>query len=288
MSSRPTKRVAAILVALGLAGFVFGYLGCWPPFATVMSGSMSPTIKTGDVVVLKRMHGLPKVGDIIAVSVPERARSRYGYPPVVTHRVVRVTADGTISTKGDARPAPDPFTIHRSAVTAKVVTHIPAAGHVMAFLMSPMGLLWIAGGVAMFVVIPLLERRQEAERAEQDQLAAVRAELHTITEELTRLRVDPAPQDPVQVEAAPAEEEPMPFVAAPTVDWLDLETEDESQLEPHWPEPPEFLPSYVAVGREAAPPEHAETEPEAEAAPELEPVTYVVRRRSGGLLARLR
>jgi signal peptidase I len=288
MIPRPTKRVAAGLVALGLAGFGFGYLGSWPPVATVMSGSMSPTIKTGDVVVLKRTHGLPKVGDIVAVSVPDAARSRYGYPPVVTHRVVSVAPDGTITTKGDAKPSPDPFKVRRDAITAKVVMHIPAAGRVLAFLVSPMGLLWLVGGAVMLFVLPFMERRQEAEEAELDQLAAMRAELHAITEELSRLRTEPVPvipvePEPVQLDAEPAEEEPMPFVAAPTVDWLDLETEDESHLEPHWPEPAEFLPGYAPLGRETAPRE-AEPEPQ----PEPEPLTYVVRRRSGGLLARLR
>src|SRR4051794_30932489 len=101
-----SKRLIALLAVLALAGFAFGYLGTWPPVATVMSGSMSPTIKTGDMVVLKRIHSLPKVGDIIAVPVPEAARSRYGSPPIVTHRVVRVAPDGAITTKGDARKAP--------------------------------------------------------------------------------------------------------------------------------------------------------------------------------------
>jgi hypothetical protein len=207
---------------------------------------------------------------------------------------VRVTPDGTITTKGDAKPTPDPFTVRRGAVTARVVMHIPAAGRVLAFLVSPMGLLWLAAGAIMLFVMPLLERRQEAE---QDALDGVRAELHAISEELARLRTEP-----VQVEVAPAEVEPMPepvpdLDPMPTpsvdvdahadaittsIDWVDLETLDESHLEPHWPEPPEFLPDYVPVGSERA----AAAEPAV--APEPEPVTYMVRRRSGGLLARLR
>jgi signal peptidase I len=266
-------RAFVVVAALGAAGFVFGYLGSWPPFATVMSDSMSPTIRTGDVVVLKALGGLPRVGDVVKVTVPDAARSRYGYPPVVVHRVVSVSADGTITTKGDARSHPDPFSVKRDAVSARVVTHIPAAGRVIAFLMSPMGLLWIAGGAVMLFVLPALERRHEAERAEQEALDAMRLELHAISEELARLRVEPA----VQPEPQPAEEEPMPseepmVTEMPVVDWTDLETMDE----PHWPEPEEFLPGYVPVGREIA------------YEPQPEPPTYVVRRRSGGLLARLR
>jgi signal peptidase I len=271
MTSAPTRRIAATLAALGLAGFGFGYLGHWPPVATVMSGSMSPTIKTGDVVVLKRLNGMPHVGDIVAVDVPDTVRSRYGYPPVVTHRVVRVAPDGSITTKGDAKPTPDPFTVKRSAVTGRVVMHVPAAGRVLAFLVSPMGLLWMAGGALMLFVMPVLERRREAE---QDTLGELRTELQTISQELTRLRTEP-----VQAQPAPAEEEPRPILtgATPAVDWVELESQDESHLEPHWPEPPEFLRDYVPVGRERASQEAV-----------AEPLTYVVKRRSGGLLARLR
>jgi signal peptidase len=275
MTSASKTRIAAATVALGLAGFALGYLGSWPPVATVMSGSMAPAINTGDVVVLKHLRGLPHVGDIVAVNVPDAARSRYGYPPIVTHRVVRVTPDGTITTKGDARPTPDPFTVKRGAVKAKVVMHIPAAGHVFAFLASPMGLLWLAGGAVMLFLLPVLERRQEAEH---DALEGLRAELQTISAELARLR-----SEPVQPPPPAAEEEPVPSSTAATstsIDWVDLETQDESHLKPHWPEPPEFLADYAPVGREGA----SEPMP----APEPEPITYVVRRRSGGLLTRLR
>src|SRR4051812_45405017 len=264
-------RTAAVVAALGAVGFGFGYLGSWPPVATVMSGSMSPTIKTGDVVVLKRLAGAPRVGDVVKVDVPDEARARYGYPPVVIHRVVRLNADGTITTKGDARPTADPFTVRRTAVTSRVVFDVPAAGRVLAFLMSPLGLLWIVGGVAMFFVLPLFERRQEAAEAEHATLAAVQAELQSISGELARLRAEPVPEpaaepatEPVQLEAPPAEEEPMPSAdtLTPKIDWLDLETMDESHLEPHWPEPPEFMPGYVPFGQEPALEPQPEPEPE--------------------------
>ena len=263
-------RTVAVVAVLGTVGFGAGYLGSWPPVATVMSGSMSPTIKTGDVVLLKRLAGPPRVGDIVKVEVPDEARARYGYPPVVIHRIIRLNSDGTIQTKGDARPTPDPFTIRSTSITARVVFDVPAAGRVLAFLMSPLGLLWIVGGVAMFFVLPLFERRQEEAEAEHATLAAMQTELTVISGELARLRAQP-----VQIEAPPAEDEPMSSAdSTPKIDWLDLETMDESHLEPHWPEPPEFLPSYTPYGQEPA--------------PELEPVshTYTVRRRSGGLLSR--
>src|SRR3954452_20876472 len=129
--------VAVLLVALVAA---LGYLRTWPPLATVMSASMSPTINTGDMVVMRRLPRPARVGDIVMVHVPDDARTRYGYPPVVIHRVVAIAADGTLSTKGDARKVPDPFTVPRAAVNESVVPHIPAAGQAAGFLDSPLGL----------------------------------------------------------------------------------------------------------------------------------------------------
>src|SRR5262249_27992826 len=121
--------VAALFVAF--AGLAF--LRVWPPLATVMSGSMAPTINTGDMVVLQRLDHPARVGDIVVVNVPDDARSRYGYPPVVIHRIVRIAGDGTVTTKGDARKEPDPFTVPRRAIGAHVVARVPGGGRVAAF-----------------------------------------------------------------------------------------------------------------------------------------------------------
>ena len=67
-----------------------------------MSASMAPTIDTGDMVVLKRLDRPARKGDIVSIRVPDEARRRFGYPPVVIHRVVAITPDGTVTTQGDA------------------------------------------------------------------------------------------------------------------------------------------------------------------------------------------
>ncbi|MBE2316859.1 signal peptidase I [Solirubrobacter sp. CPCC 204708] len=163
-----TRWLGFVLVLLVVAGG-FGFLRTWPPIATVMSASMAPTIDTGDIVVLKRLDGAPRVGEIVLIQVPDDARSRYGYPPVVIHRVVKITADGEVTTKGDAKPDADPFTVPQTAITTRVLTSIPAAGQAFSFLGSTLGLLWIAGGVLMFFVLPALERHRETQRrAEQE------------------------------------------------------------------------------------------------------------------------
>lgn len=182
---RAVPLLAVLLAAAAAAGL--GYLREWPPTATVMSGSMAPTINTGDMVVLKRLGRPARVGDVVVVNVPDQARSRYGYPPVVVHRVVRIAPDGSVTTKGDARKDKDPFTVPRSALSAGVAARVPGAGNILAFFKSPLGLLWIAAGGVLFVVMPLLDRRRHRAERESDGL---RTQLEQITEELVELRYE--------------------------------------------------------------------------------------------------
>jgi signal peptidase I len=203
------------LIVLGIAIVAgLGYLRAWPPVATVMSGSMAPAIETGDVVVMKRIDGAPKVGDVVAVNVPDEARSRYGYPPQVIHRVVRVGADGRIVTKGDARRENDPFTVASAAVETEVVTTLPAAGRALAFMTSTLGLLWLGLGALLLVVMPLFDRQRELQRRGEGEIEEIGEDLQVVLEEVVRLRaaVDAMHAElrslppPVEPEPQPAEE----------------------------------------------------------------------------------
>jgi signal peptidase I len=182
---RPRRLLIALLLAAVCGGL--GYLREWPPTATVMSGSMAPTIDTGDMVVLRKLGRPAAIGDIVVVNVPDEARSRYGYPPVVIHRVLRIGAGGAVTTKGDARKEPDPFTVPRSSLSARVVAKLPAAGNVLAFFKSPLGLLWLALGGVLFFAVPGLDRRRASVQREADGL---RVQLEQITEELVELRYE--------------------------------------------------------------------------------------------------
>jgi signal peptidase I len=202
--------VAALFVAF--AGLAF--LRVWPPFATVMSASMSPTINTGDMVVLQRLDRPARIGDIAVVNVPDEARTRYSYPPVVIHRIVRISADGTVTTKGDAREDPDPFTVPRRAIGAHVIARVPGGGRIAAFLTSPFGLLWLGGGALMLIGLPLLEQRRDGQRTVAGELRELRAERAAVDERCDALsqelaRVTQAFTDhlaalPAQLEAAVA------------------------------------------------------------------------------------
>lgn len=44
--------VSVLLVALLIGVILFSYAGVWPPFVTVLSGSMEPNIQEGDVIMI--------------------------------------------------------------------------------------------------------------------------------------------------------------------------------------------------------------------------------------------
>ena len=177
--------IVLVAIALAIAGGL-GFLGTWPPLATVMSESMAPTIEAGDMVVLQRLGAPAQVGDVVSIGVPREARSRYGYPPVVIHRVVAIAPDGAVTTQGDAHDKPDPFTVQRATLTTKVVATVPAAGQVLGFLVSGLGLVWLLSGAALFIAMPLVERY----RSSQSRGADLHDGLRSVTEELIALRAE--------------------------------------------------------------------------------------------------
>src|SRR5947209_12712197 len=146
-------RIAAAVIAVAVVALGMAYLRTWPPIDTVMSGSMAPTINTGDLVLVGKLRHAPHIGDVVVVGVPDDARKRYGYPPEVIHRVVRV-ARGRVQTKGDARQTADPFTVPAQSVDAHVVLVVPAVGRLFAFLGSPLGLLWLGAGAVLLIGMP--------------------------------------------------------------------------------------------------------------------------------------
>jgi signal peptidase I len=187
---RVSRGWLALAAVLAVAFVGMGYLGTWPPLATVMSASMEPTIKTGDIVVLKKLDRAPRVGDVVAVSVPPSIRTRFGYPPVIIHRIIGIDADGVVTTKGDAFKDPDPFDVPSSALDTTVVATLPAAGRVFAFLGSTLGLLWLAGGALLLIGMPLLDRYRDGQRRGLDERDEVCTVLQAVTEELTVLRAE--------------------------------------------------------------------------------------------------
>jgi signal peptidase len=130
--------VGITLLAVYIISSNFNVFGGYQPFL-VQSGSMEPSIMTGDVVVIQS-QGTYFINDVVTfrTSASDNSPSR-----IVTHRIVAV-AQGKVrsySTKGDANRAGDEDVITDQQIIGKVVLVIPKLGYLVAFSKSPRGLI---------------------------------------------------------------------------------------------------------------------------------------------------
>jgi signal peptidase len=65
----------------------------------IHTGSMTPTIPVGSLVIVKKNHD-PQLGDVISFR-------RNGDGAVETHRFIGYASDGMLKTQGDANETPD-------------------------------------------------------------------------------------------------------------------------------------------------------------------------------------
>jgi signal peptidase len=113
----------------------------------VMSGSMEPAIKTGSVVLVKQISPKElKKGDIITFSVSNSILP-------VTHRIVQVSKDGKITTKGDANKTNDFDPVSVSNVKGKVIFAVPYFGYISVWTKTPLGFILLIIFPALLIII---------------------------------------------------------------------------------------------------------------------------------------
>ena len=149
----------------------------------VLTDSMDPVIKSGDIILTKQIEGEAVVkGDVISFfDLAGNGTS------VVTHRVVDIkTEKGEIffQTKGDANNIEDRRWVSENALVGKwTERRIPLVGHVALFMQSTVGLLLcIFLPLALFVGYDVMRRRKQASVAKDD-VAALKAELEALKAE---------------------------------------------------------------------------------------------------------
>ncbi len=153
-SARRMVLAALVVVGLSCAGAVAlqAWSGTHTPLLAIATGSMTPTLVRGDLVVIQHVSSAQiAVGDIIAYSGS-------CLPAPTVHRVISITSgpSGPVyTTKGDANPSPDPCPVPYSEVDGRVVAVIPAAGYL---LLEPA---FTVGAVAVAILIPPVLRRNE-------------------------------------------------------------------------------------------------------------------------------
>ncbi len=95
---------------------------------TVTTGSMVPTIPVGSIVVVNTADHRIATGSIIAFRPPLVPNQ------VFMHRIHSTHADGSFTTKGDALPAIDPWTVTPGDVVGREVGIIPNLAWFLAML----------------------------------------------------------------------------------------------------------------------------------------------------------
>jgi len=102
---------------------------------TVMSGSMEPTIDTGDVVVAKPIAPMDaRVGDVVTYKEP------HGEGRLITHRVKTMQAlqdKVRFTTQGDANDTSERWQVATTGQIARVTHRIPKLGYGLGFLRDP-------------------------------------------------------------------------------------------------------------------------------------------------------
>jgi signal peptidase I len=150
---------AAVVMGVAVAAFLFLAVGprvLGYQTSTMLTGSMSPLINPGDVVITapSPVSGL-RTGDVITYRIPVEDQR------VETHRVIEIIrdSDGTtaVRTKGDANNGPDPWTAVLKGDTVDVQTAtIPFLGTAIRTLRDPMVLNSLMYGAPAVLSIILL------------------------------------------------------------------------------------------------------------------------------------
>lgn len=137
----------------------------------VISGSMEPAIRTGDVILVRPLTQEDQIqeGDVITFRTQEDASM------LITHRVVGVVSVNDEATayitKGDANDSPDDTPVTRQQVLGRYAHRIPLLGYLGSFVRKPIGavLLIILPGLILIAgeVRKMVRIIQEEEAAKQ-------------------------------------------------------------------------------------------------------------------------
>jgi signal peptidase len=137
---------AAIYVAAsGGQSTIFGY-----SFEVVASGSMSPTISTGDLIVVREESTYAQ-GDVVTY--------RDSSGSLITHRIVGATDDGQFITKGDANNVADNATVAPSQIVGELVLDIPGGEAIVDFARQPIVLGVFVFALVLLILAPLVISR---------------------------------------------------------------------------------------------------------------------------------
>ncbi|MFC1943121.1 signal peptidase I [Chloroflexota bacterium] len=127
------NRLVLSVLVLVLAGLAFLYFVPGYNLYLVRSGSMTPALNVGDLIITGPMDG-PINGEVKPGTIITYEYSK----ELITHRV-RSIDDKTLVTKGDATEEPDPWSVTMSDVRGVYLFKIPFVGYLTNFVQSKTG-----------------------------------------------------------------------------------------------------------------------------------------------------
>jgi len=133
MSGRTILNVSLI----GILAITLVLLRVLGPARVVVSDSMAPTFRAGDVLW---------IGPVSGPIVPGQIVSYVQQGKLITHRVVAIEGDRMI-TKGDNNREIDPWCVTAADVIGSPVLRVPYLGYLIVFIKKPVG--WL-----VFVIFP--------------------------------------------------------------------------------------------------------------------------------------
>lgn len=173
--------VLIVLCAVFLMGSrIMGY-----QVYTVISGSMEPEYRVGDLLYVKKVDvNTIKAGDPITFILNEDL-------VVATHRVVRVDSENQrFYTKGDANEIEDNDPVHFNNVIGVPQFSIPLLGYVSDYIQNPPGMyITIAVGAVLIILVFAPDLLGKKKKTEVD-VSSVAPEITAAAEENERLKAE--------------------------------------------------------------------------------------------------
>jgi signal peptidase len=149
--------VTATLLALAVGPSA---LGCRS--TVVVSGSMTPRVLMGDVLVTRALGGqVPRRGQVLLVDDPAHPGR------LLSHRLVRINADGTLELRGDANRLSDSTPVQWSAVRGVALLRIPLVGWPAVWLQEGERV-WLVLTAVVAVAAGVLGLRRQPQLMSQD------------------------------------------------------------------------------------------------------------------------
>lgn len=172
--------VAALAIVVAIASRLSAsgqYLAFGHPVMTVLSGSMAPTVNTGDLII----EGLvtPVQARHLHAGQIASFREAPGSLVIITHRIIKaVVKHGTVSylTKGDANQGQDGVNRPSGAIVGVFQRTIPDGGYILNALHNPfiLGLL-LASVILFFAAGPLFRLARKLEKRSADEAQELRS-----------------------------------------------------------------------------------------------------------------